>query len=179
METVHGKDELNKREIYWISKLNSLSPNGYNISEGGNRGVPSKVSKEQLMEIIKMLQCGSSAKEIQKKYGISIQMVTDINVGRYRKVDGIDYPIRKHPSYYKGEKKCPICQSIIDRSSNLCKKCRENDDELRKYGKCGNELATELAELLSSGLSLCQIGKKYRVTSNAIKRKLVKYNIVR
>jgi hypothetical protein len=29
-------DLLNEREKYWISKLHSLAPNGYNLSEGGD-----------------------------------------------------------------------------------------------------------------------------------------------
>jgi len=30
------KDELDKKEIFWISHYNSIAPNGYNISSGGN-----------------------------------------------------------------------------------------------------------------------------------------------
>lgn len=30
-----GKEILNEKEIYWIAKLNSIAPNGYNLSTGG------------------------------------------------------------------------------------------------------------------------------------------------
>ncbi|NOR27653.1 MAG: hypothetical protein GQ540_03880 [Lutibacter sp.] len=32
-------DELNSREIYWIDKLNTISPYGYNLISGGNSNV--------------------------------------------------------------------------------------------------------------------------------------------
>lgn len=30
------KEELNKKEEYWINKLNSIAPNGYNLTKGGD-----------------------------------------------------------------------------------------------------------------------------------------------
>ena len=38
IEECKTKQELNKRERYWIQKLNTLYPNGYNIMYGGNGG---------------------------------------------------------------------------------------------------------------------------------------------
>ena len=35
LEKCNAKEELNKREIYWIEKLNSKFPNGYNLTDGG------------------------------------------------------------------------------------------------------------------------------------------------
>lgn len=37
LEAVNTAEELDEREVYWISKLNTLAPNGYNI-EGGGKG---------------------------------------------------------------------------------------------------------------------------------------------
>lgn len=42
------KVDLNSKEKYWINKLNSLTPNGYNIVEGGNKG-PTKYGKDNFM----------------------------------------------------------------------------------------------------------------------------------
>ena len=41
-------DQLDKAEIYEISNKNSLSPNGYNIREGGSRGKHSQKSIEKI-----------------------------------------------------------------------------------------------------------------------------------
>lgn len=35
IDTADTQEELNEKEIYWISKLNSLIPNGYNLCKGG------------------------------------------------------------------------------------------------------------------------------------------------
>lgn len=37
IEKCNNIDELNQREIYWIKELNTLSPNGYNLTTGGER----------------------------------------------------------------------------------------------------------------------------------------------
>lgn len=36
IDVASSKEELNEKEKYWIAKLNTLSPNGYNLVEGGN-----------------------------------------------------------------------------------------------------------------------------------------------
>ena len=36
LETVESAEKLDEREIYWISELNTLTPNGYNLNSGGN-----------------------------------------------------------------------------------------------------------------------------------------------
>jgi group I intron endonuclease len=40
--------ELNMKEVYWIQKLNTLSPNGYNLQIGGKNGSPSKETKQKI-----------------------------------------------------------------------------------------------------------------------------------
>lgn len=39
------KNELNKKEIYYISYYNTIRPNGYNITKGGNNASPTTMSK--------------------------------------------------------------------------------------------------------------------------------------
>ena len=36
IEECENRDELNEREIFWIAKLNTKAPNGYNLTEGGD-----------------------------------------------------------------------------------------------------------------------------------------------
>jgi group I intron endonuclease len=49
IEICEDKNILNEREIYWISKLNTITPNGYNISKGGEGsiGMLGKKHKEE------------------------------------------------------------------------------------------------------------------------------------
>ena len=35
IDTANSADELNEKEIYWISHFNSMHPNGYNLTAGG------------------------------------------------------------------------------------------------------------------------------------------------
>ena len=44
-------NSLSEREIYWIKHFNSVSPNGYNLTHGGDGpGVPSTETRERLSE---------------------------------------------------------------------------------------------------------------------------------
>ena len=38
-------EQLNEREKFWIAKYNSIAPNGYNLTEGGNNGLLSEMSR--------------------------------------------------------------------------------------------------------------------------------------
>jgi group I intron endonuclease len=42
-------EEANNRETFWISKLNTLSPNGYNlVTGGGAKGIPSAETRKRM-----------------------------------------------------------------------------------------------------------------------------------
>lgn len=43
-------NELNWKEIYWIEKLNTLSPNGYNLKTGGLNSIFSEESRRKISE---------------------------------------------------------------------------------------------------------------------------------
>jgi len=44
------QDELNKKEIYYIEKFNTLTPNGYNLKTGGSGGKYSDKLKKKISE---------------------------------------------------------------------------------------------------------------------------------
>ena len=46
IDTAETKDELNKKEIYWIKRLKSRAPNGYNMTNGGDGGTGFKHNEE-------------------------------------------------------------------------------------------------------------------------------------
>jgi len=53
LETCTSKEECCKREIYYIDKYNTISPNGYNLTYGGNGGIMSKETKEKVSKSLK------------------------------------------------------------------------------------------------------------------------------
>jgi len=46
-------NDLNKKEIYWIEKNNSMCPNGYNLRKGGNRSPISEKTKEKIANTLR------------------------------------------------------------------------------------------------------------------------------
>jgi group I intron endonuclease len=50
IDTANTIDELNDKEIYYINKLNSLSPNGYNLTTGGGNKRLSEETKRKISE---------------------------------------------------------------------------------------------------------------------------------
>ena len=95
-------ENYDKREQYWIKKYNSLVPNGYNVSVGGNgvgygiNAVCSIIKDENtLMNII--TEISSSKKtfsNIAKKYCVGEEVISAINNGHRYKIDGFIYPLR-------------------------------------------------------------------------------------
>lgn len=99
LEECKDRNSANKQENYWINKLNSMTPNGYNNSEGklvGVRKYESKISPDNLKLLIQDLQNGVKIRDISKKYGISYSYVSDINNGSRLKQDNLIYPLQKN-----------------------------------------------------------------------------------
>ena len=51
IDTATTIDELNEKEIYWISFYNSLVPNGYNLQTGGKNSRCAESTKKKLSEL--------------------------------------------------------------------------------------------------------------------------------
>lgn len=60
--------DLNKKEIYYIKKFNSITPNGYNIKTGGNNGTKTYYLKKYTGEIIHIENLQKFCKENNFKY---------------------------------------------------------------------------------------------------------------
>lgn len=95
-------DDYDNREIQTIKDLNTISPNGYNISAGGNGNVMigkehprNTLSDETVLDIIFDLQNTKlSDRDIAKKYKTTDKIVADVNHGYSHKVADVEYPIR-------------------------------------------------------------------------------------
>lgn len=101
-------EDYNEREKYWIQFYNSCTPNGYNISLGGENppvfyGVESPVaavkSPQEVKEIKEELRYTDlSLSEIASRHDISKRTVLRINQGlHYEELDE-EYPIRAVPN---------------------------------------------------------------------------------
>ena len=95
---------FNEREIYWIKFFNSLTPNGYNILEGGQcppirKGFSNNKSKftpEDIEEIRSLLlNPRITLQEIANAFEVSYRTISNLNTGKTYRDDTIDYPIRK------------------------------------------------------------------------------------
>ena len=58
LKTCYSQEELDEWEKYYIKLFNTLYPNGYNLTEGGNGGVPSEETRRKLSELKKGLLSG-------------------------------------------------------------------------------------------------------------------------
>lgn len=96
-------DNYNEREQYWIKKYNSLIPNGYNVSPGGDGvggGFESPNSlikdKETLLKIISEISSSNKTfANIARKYKIGEEVISAINQGYRYKQDNFEYPLRQ------------------------------------------------------------------------------------
>ena len=71
LKTCYTQEELDEWEKYFIKFYNTLSPNGYNLTEGGNGGVPSEETRKKLSQSCKGRQFSEEHRkklsEIRKK----------------------------------------------------------------------------------------------------------------
>ena len=60
-------NELNEREVYWISEKKSLYPNGYNLLEGGNQVRHNDITKQKISNSRKGIKFSESHIENLRK----------------------------------------------------------------------------------------------------------------
>lgn len=96
--------DYNEKEKYYIKLYNSISPNGYNIQEGGEEppvrngfdNNQCRFTPNDIEEIKYLLTTFISIKDIAKKFGVSINAISRINTGKTYFDKNLDYPIRKN-----------------------------------------------------------------------------------
>lgn len=97
-------------EKYYIKYFNSLSPNGYNVLEGGDKppthfgedNIMAKIPERELDKIIDLLKnTYIPIVDIAKKFNVSKSQISRINQGKSRKRENINYPIRKYKTEYE------------------------------------------------------------------------------
>lgn len=112
----HRIENYNEREQYWIQRLNTLQPNGYNIAIGGagiGAGIESPMasikSEDVLFQIRTQLRDTNTPMEkIAKTFGVGLDTITGINTGKYYKDSNVEYPIRESRIWSKD-----ICKQLV------------------------------------------------------------------
>lgn len=157
--------ELNEKEIYYISFYDTYF-NGYNETTGG-QGSPNssiKISKEQILEIYDLLlNSNISQNDIAIKYKVGYDVISNINQGKSRRLDGYNFPLRK----YKKEYFCIDCGIEVSEPGVLrCNKCRGIIQ--RKVKRPDKE---NLFKLLSENEgNFTEIGRQFNVSDNTIRK---------
>lgn len=152
-------EELDEKEITYIKSLNTLVPNGYNITTGGQHGtyrVTWTFSKEKLLQVYTLLrETELSFSEIGEIFGVSGSMIGQINRGEHYSQNDYIYPIRKHE----------VCLKIQQ------KKCSEKLRGENSY-RCSitEEIARLIIEdLIQDDIRETEIAKKYNTTIDVVK----------
>ena len=100
-------ENYNEKERYYIAFYNSLSPNGYNLTEGGESPPiyfgfshpNSCINDDTLKKIVQDLSTTDlSLSKIGEKYSISKRTILGINKGERYFLNDLNYPIRKNPN---------------------------------------------------------------------------------
>lgn len=195
------KEELNEKESFYIKKYNSNLENyGYNLTPGGDSNGPTlkKLTEEQLQEIFKFLEFSNlSQTEIAKKYGVTQQVISEINQGNEYFCEGKNYPIRSASQAMKISKakkkindgrEIKEWDDLLQFSVRKCQQCGKifYGEEDRKF--CSQDcshLARRVVlrpsrEVLKAEVrqeSFLSLGRKYKVSDSTIRKWCKAYNL--
>ena len=165
-----SKDELNSREQYWIVHYQSNDRRyGYNITEGGNNGVPNILCKDQVLQIQNALLTTSLTQcEIAKQFNVSQRMISYINSGDSWFDETLKYPLR---IFDKRTNYCIVCGKEIALSSTRCNACTHM---LKR--KVVRPTQDDLLNLIKTQ-SFSSIGRMFNVSPTTIRRWCKNYGI--
>lgn len=182
------KDELNDREIHWITHYNSYAK-GYNATPGGNSS-QSKTGKltQSKVDSIKLALQGNvlSKTAIANKYKVAESTIRAINEGITWYDDTSSYPIRK--GYLLTAKgKVIVNKKVKDDIVHYCKECGTKITKYAKTKMCSvcQRITTrktkwpDKLELISKLLVLpnTKVCKLYNVSDRTIAVWCKKYNL--
>lgn len=122
-------EDYNEKEKQYIKEFNSLYPNGYNLTEGGEEPPHSYGEKhhnskynQQLVDNIidDLLSKKYTQKQIEDKYNVSQHLVTSINRGITHRRKNIEYPIIKTSKYHCDEETFEKIVYLLKNSQCTC-----------------------------------------------------------
>lgn len=157
-------EELNEKEIYWISFYNSTNKEkGYNICLGGNNTQhANKIELDLLEQIIdQLVHTSLTQEEIAEKYDLAQSTISMINTGSMWQRSDINYPIRNNEKIIYN---CIDCNKIISSGCLRCVKCQAKARQIVQRPD-----REELKKLIRNN-SFVNIGKQYGVHDNTIRK---------
>ena len=182
------KDELDEKEIYYISLFNSANPEfGYNLTNGGQGTTTSDyysvLTSKDVEEIYSLLRETSlSEQAIADKFNVSQRMISGINLGQYKVQPNTQYPIRTKREFYdrmiennnKVRHYCCDCGVEISRKATRCTKCAKKAQQRTSKKPSRDELKS-----LIRTTPFTKIGDKFKVTDNAVRKWCDSYGLPR
>ena len=166
------KKELNNREQYWIKYYNTFQK-GYNLTSGGDSHECSLKIKEEMANQIKdlLLNTNKTYEEIHRIFNISTGRISEINTGKIWFDNSLNYPLREKKEKQKQKYYCIDCNTEITRFGIRCVKCAQI--VRRNIQRPDRETLKHLIRVKT----FVELEKIYKVTTNAIKKWCINYNL--
>lgn len=160
-----AEEQLDEIEERYISKYNSVVPNGYNI-ETASKGKTSFVfyDQEVLEEIVNdIVNSEMTLTAIAEKFDLSRRTIQRINQGDVHHDLNTTYPLRKIMKFPRNTK-CIDCGKEITPGAQRCVAC------MNKSQRIVERPSRELLKILVRTKPFLEIGKMYGVSDNSIKK---------
>ena len=169
IEKCKSIEELNKKEIFYIKKYNTLIPNGYNIRNGGNYSPMSESSKIKMSISKKGQNSGEKNPNFNGKITRQFEIREKIKqsvIDRYK--NDPDYKI-KISNTSKNRKHSKESIDII--------KIKNSGENNGRFIKFSDNIINDIVSDYIKNISMNKIGIKYNVAPQTIKRILKEQHI--
>lgn len=164
------KEQLNEREIYWIAYYDTYF-NGYNQFTGGANPVKPIFTEEKINNVIEMLKDESySYQDIVNKTGISMTHIYNINTGKRRKRDDLQYPIRQ--SNTKGTKGLKFSQEECKKIHQEILSNKKTFKEIAKEFNCSDSTIRDINKGITKSYILDGYTYPLRTNTKSISKKV-------
>lgn len=81
-----SREKMKKAELWWIKKLNSCSPNGYNIQDGSTKG-NKKIEVHLPLFAAILLDKAAKANKVTMKKWMECILIAEANKAKKKKID--------------------------------------------------------------------------------------------
>lgn len=186
IDEADSREELNKKEIFWIKNLNSIFPSGYNLKEGGHNGGAAlgknnhRYINLSIIKIEKMFNEKMSVAQIAKTLRVSkstiLNRLNSLGYNLSRKRTDIDNAELIY-KFVNEKISCTAIAKIFNTSCSAIKK-RLNDLGIdTKYKKIKFEQEQEIIDMYTiQKKSTRQIAKKFNISREPIRRLLKQHS---